>query len=82
MGKLKCICGNILSDTCGDDGEAFTEDQAQEIDFHNDDCYFAGEGRSILECRKCGALAIEDPIDSCNVKFYEPENKQYNGLFK
>ena len=65
MGKLACICGNILSDTCGDDGEAFTEDQIQvtdlnETDGFEDEVYIAGEGRSILECEKCGALAYEN----------------------
>ena len=33
MGKLKCVCGNILSDTCGCDGEAFREEQIEIVPF-------------------------------------------------
>jgi hypothetical protein len=87
MGKLLCICGNILSDTCGCDGEAFTEDQMiktdlNETDGFEDEVYIAGDGRSIFECEKCGALAIEDPINSPMVKFYQPENGKFNKLFR
>ncbi len=77
MGKLACICGNILSDTCGSGGEAFEENQMNENEF-----YLAGEGRSILECEECGALAIEYPIESSYVKYYLPENGKFNGLFR
>lgn len=70
MGKLKCICGNILSDTCGDHAYAF-KDVDKESDIN----------RGILECEKCGALCIEDPIDSCYVKFYIPYNGKPNYLF-
>lgn len=77
MGVLKCICGNLLYDTCGPDGEAFSEIQLDE-----NNKYEAGKGRGILECEKCGAISIENPINSCYVIYYIPENKQYNGLFK
>ncbi len=70
MGKLKCICGNILSDTCGANGYAFKPDGAPD------------QERSILECEKCGALSIEHPINSCYVLYYIPENKKFNMLFK
>jgi len=73
MGKLKCLCDYILSDTCGDDGEAFSDEL---------ETYHPGEGRSILECPKCGTLAIEDPKESCFVKFYKPDNGQFNALFR
>lgn len=77
MGKLRCVCENILSDTCGDDGEAFSQK-----DMDKDEHYEAGMGRGILECEKCGALAIEDPKESCYVKYYIPENGKFNGLFR
>lgn len=82
MGNLSCICGNILSDICGCDVEAFTQDQIRSVDFNENDYFLVGEGKSILECKECGALAIEDPIDSCYVKFYLPENGKFNRLFK
>lgn len=87
MGILKCICGNALYDTDGGDGEAFTEDQIiiadlNETDGVEDEVYSSGDGRSILECEECGALAIEDPLESCYVKYYLPENRKFNGLFK
>jgi hypothetical protein len=85
MVVLKCICGNLLFDTCESDGEAFTEDQGvsvTKIGEFEDEYYPVGEGRDILECEKCGALAIEDPLDSAYVKYYLPESKKFNGLFK
>jgi len=81
MGKLACICGYILSDNCGCDGEAFSEDQIQFVGFNEDYYYPVSFGRSILECPHCGALAIEDPIETCYVKFYKPDNGKYNKLF-
>lgn len=78
MGKLECICGEILSDTCGEDAYAFTEHELDKIgDDERDPDY-----RGILECPKCGTLAIEDPIDSCEVKFYKPDNCKFNKLFR
>lgn len=86
MGKLACICGNILSDVCGNDAEAFREDQIEiitRIGFEDDiECYESGDGRGILECEECGSLAIEDPMNSNTVKFYIPENRKFNKLFR
>lgn len=82
MGKIKCICDNILSDTCGDDGEAFKETDSYYDGSHGFECYKEGEGRSILECNKCGCLLIEDPIDSCFVKYYKPVNGMFNKIFR
>lgn len=81
MANLLCACGNILSDTCGTDAEVFTEDQITDSDYPYE-CYLPGDGRSILECEKCGALAIEDPIGSNMVIFYLPDNDKFNKLFK
>jgi hypothetical protein len=72
MGKLKCICDNILSDTCGEHAYAF-----RKKDIHKED----GDNRGILECEECGALCIEDPIDSCYVTYYIPYNGKPNYLF-
>jgi hypothetical protein len=86
MGKLLCGCGNILSDVCGNDGEAFTEDMHKQIykegfDYE-EDIYILGDGRSIIECVECGAIAIEDPIGTAHVKWYIPENRKFNQLFR
>ncbi len=77
MGKLKCICGEILSDTCGDDAYAFTKYQLDQ-ESETQDAY----NRGILECPKCGTLAIEDPINSYHVQYYKPENGKFNKLFR
>lgn len=77
MGKLQCVCGNILSDTCGDDAYAFTQYQLDEEMITEN-----ADNRGILECPQCGALAIEDPIDSPKVQFYIPENGKFNRLFR
>lgn len=77
MGKIRCVCDNIISDVYGWHAESFTEDM-----IGIEDAYDPGEGRSILECNKCGCLIIEDPIGTCRVKFYLPENKKFNRLFR
>lgn len=77
MGKLQCICGNILSDTCGDDAYAFTESQLEEEMIYGNADY-----RGILECPECGTLSIQDPINSPHVKYYRPENGCFNKLFR
>jgi hypothetical protein len=82
MGKIRCICDNILSDTCGEDGEAFRQVDSYEGSSAGFEVYREGDGRSILECNKCGCLLIEDPINSNTVKFYKPENGKFNKLFK
>jgi hypothetical protein len=81
MGKMACICGNIISDVCGDDAEAFAECQMGSTIDHEDDVYLAGDGRSIMECSECGSLLIEDPPGTSNFKIYCPENKKFNKLF-
>jgi hypothetical protein len=78
MGKLKCICGEILSDTCGDDAYIFTDLEIEKI--KADDGYV--EYRGVLECYECGTLAIEDPIDSNSFLLYKPANGKYNKLFR
>ena len=83
MGKLACICGNILSDTCGGDAEIFVEEQIERIGGCVEDHYYPmGDGRGILECEECGTLAIEDPINSATVKFYRPYAKKIDLLFR
>jgi hypothetical protein len=74
MARIVCICGNHLSDACGDDGHCFSGDPGY---FHED----SNEYRGILECNECGTLAIEDPKNSCYVKWYKPENGKFNRLF-
>lgn len=81
MGKLKCVCGNILSDTWGNDAEAFVENQSRRNDME-DEVYMVGDGRGILECEECGTLAIENPLNSSKVSFYMPDNDKCNYLFK
>lgn len=82
MAKLLCICGNILSDVCGYDAEAFSENSIELIEGTQEYAFIPGDGRSILECEKCGALAIEHPFETCFVQFYLPENGKYNDLFR
>ena len=76
MGRIACLCGNILSDVCGSDAEAFCYNENISAEY-----YEIGEGREILECDECGCLLIEDPKQTCKVKFYLPENKKCNHLF-
>lgn len=82
MGKIQCLCGNVLHDTCGDDAEIFTEDQIVSVGFYENEYYSAGDGRSVLECEKCGRLLIEDPLGSCYVKYYAPDNGVFNKIFR
>ena len=77
MGRLLCVCGNIISDIGGDDAYA-----CKALEFEKDDIpWNEKQARGILECDECGVLAIEDPIDSNKVKFYIPHNKKHNRLF-
>jgi hypothetical protein len=81
MGNMACLCGNIISDVCGSHGEAFSEEQVESMGFYENEFFSRGCGRSVFECEKCGCLLIEDPIDSCKIKYYVPENKKFNKLF-
>lgn len=80
MAKLKCLCGDELSNTMQpndiegtlladydiDNIESFEEDIIMGIDVW---------GRSVWECKECGRLAINHPKrDSNTVKWYKPEN--------
>lgn len=82
MGKLLCICNYIMSTTCGEDGEAFKYDDDDYISEAGFECYKAGDGLSIMECPRCGTLAIDDPHRQKGyVLYYKPENGKYNKLF-
>jgi len=82
MGKVACICGNILSDNDYICGEAFKERDSVMDGFQETEYYIVGNGREILECNKCGTLRIEDPIGTCTGIYYKPENGQFNKLFR
>lgn len=77
MGKIKCICGNIISDVCypnpslGHLTSSYSEDEGRE----DDDI-------SVLECNICGSLLIDDPFDASNVIIYQPTDKKYHEILK
>ncbi len=77
MGKLKCICGNILSDTCHPD-----INQGLLISSWDDENHNFENNYEVMECDKCGALAIEYPKNSPEVKWYIPFDGKCLNLFK
>ncbi len=77
MGKFLCVCGNIVSDVCEPDTNlGFL------ISSWDKDLSIPDRDRTVYECDKCGALAIEEPIGTCYHKFYIPEDKKSSELFK
>jgi hypothetical protein len=81
MSVITCVCGNLLPDIYECDTEGFTANQIKIFGCMDQEYYEPGEGRSILECERCGALAIEHPRITSSVKFYLPENGKFNNLF-
>lgn len=84
VGGLKCLCGNLLGKDSKNQGKLFKKQINQGDEKSGDnEVYFEGKGRWILECEKCGALAIQDHhLYSTYSKFYLPYNKKFNGLLK
>jgi len=77
MSKLKCKCGNIISAvTNQSEGVLITSS-----DLSNDNFDLSEISRDILECPKCGRLAISYPNKhDWKVKFYVPENDKDSRL--
>lgn len=69
MGKVLCVCGEIISDVCGADGfvASFVGKEEDE--------------RDVLECKKCGCLIIDDPLNFSKCLFYIPSNDKCNFIF-
>lgn len=92
MSKLNCICGNQISFVTSPNeqtGFLLTDQGMDELYSKNEDSkpiFFSDiheRGRHILECFKCGRLAINHPeINSNSVKWYNPEDGKSGNLMK
>ena len=83
MAKIKCVCGNVLSNTLFPneiEGMLLTSEDLEFID--SKDCIEIDEiGRDVWECDQCGRLAINFPDRRSNtVKWYRPEDREPGGL--
>lgn len=71
MGKLLCLCGNLLSDVgypCYQQGYLFPERDVDRMDF--------SAGRGMWQCDKCARIAFNWPIrDDCRVIWFKPEDE-------
>lgn len=71
MTKLRCTCGEILSDVsspCRSNGWLI-----RDIDLEKSDLCIIQDGVDVWECSKCGRIAIGNRIDS-SVKWFFPES--------
>lgn len=76
MGKYMCICANIVSDTCVPDIGLGYLTSSWDVESRIPDAH-----RTVYECEKCGALAIEHPFNGSTHKFYMPEDGSPANLF-
>ena len=76
MGKYKCICGNVVSDVYEPDTNL-----GYLISSWDRDLGIQDRERTVHECDQCGCLSIEDPIGTCNHKFYKPHDGKSAELF-
>ena len=85
MARLKCLCGNSLSNVCSPnemEGYLLT-DMDMEFDDDKSCLDIMDIARCVWECDKCGRLAFNFPNkDSDTVKWYKPENGENGGLMK
>jgi hypothetical protein len=82
MGKLKCVCGDIISNTSAPnnvEGVLFNlYDTATDKNIGE---LIDESGRDVWECKRCGRLAFAYP-DKCGaqVKWYCPEDSNAGDL--
>jgi hypothetical protein len=74
MGKIACICGNVISDVCwpgayvGHLITSYSKDQEREEDME------------VLECNHCGCLLIENPNNDREMIMFQPVDKKYHAI--
>jgi len=85
MGKLRCKCGNILSNVASpNEVEGYLiKDQDLEFEGLRDSSDIMDIGRLVWECNECGRLAVSYPgKDDATVKWYVPEDGIPGGLMR
>jgi len=85
MARLKCVCGNSLSN-CSSPNEVegrLIKDMDMEFDDEKSCLDIVDISRLVWECEKCGRLAFNYPkMDSNSMKWYKPENGKTGNLMK
>ena len=77
MSKLKCLCGEVLSNVISPNETEGLLLRNIDLEFYNkkSNDEIIEMGRDVWECNKCGRLAVSFPKkDDCNVKWYYPED--------
>ena len=85
MSKLKCLCGNVLSNVGIPNEMEGIIIKDSDLVFNTKLTYMEvmNKGRTVWECKMCGRLAISYPEKNDNeVKWYKPENKEPGNLMK
>lgn len=87
MGKLRCPCGNVISNVqwpCPYVGYAVTQ---TDYDDHSDNSEdgvreLVMGSRSIWECSECGRISFDEPRGEHTVKWYVPEDGKPGHLMR
>lgn len=74
MGKLKCKCGNIISDVLcpsPDKSWIISDEQLEDLEDRGKVSYLSLMERDVWHCRECGRIAIDQRGN--NMKWYKEE---------
>lgn len=90
MARLKCLCGNTLSNTISPNpgtGIILTDNDLEDIlDAESPDdmaAQISDRERDVWECSGCGRLAVNFPLRSdSTVKWYKPEDGAPGNLMR
>jgi hypothetical protein len=80
MAKLKCVCGEILSNVRSSNEVEGLLLRGVDLEFEDkkDNCDLLELGRSVWECGECGRLGIV--FEGGAVQWYRPEFENGHGL--
>lgn len=85
MGKLRCLCGNQISDVlCPSPNTGLLiRDRDMEAADGKDIVGLLEIGRDVWECHECGRIAVMRPDGDCDApaKWYKPEDGSPGKLF-